>query len=154
MVISARSSASSRHGALQGMSSLPADSENRPLMSFLPGTVLSTRMAASWLIISVLVSEEQLVISEIDVERLRAERRINTTFAASKGTVPSDKKPLRITTEFVNSKELNLTRTFDMHRLSRREKPLNERCEEVFSIQVAGLAQLPGSHRSQDCCDR
>ena len=85
--------------------------------------------------------EEQLVISEIDVERLRAERRLNTTFAASKGTVPSDKKPLRITTEFVNSKELNLTRTFDMHPFVPQGETLNERCEEVFSIQVAGLAQ-------------
>ena len=85
--------------------------------------------------------EEQLVTSEIDVERLRAERRINTTFAASKGTVPSDKKPLRITTEFVNSKELNLTRTFDMHPFVPQGETLNERCEEVFSIQVAGLAQ-------------
>ena len=85
--------------------------------------------------------EEQLVISEIDVERLRAERRINTTFAASKGTVPSDKKPLRITTEFVNSKELNLTRTFDMHPFVPQGETLNERCEEVLSIQVAGLAQ-------------
>ena len=85
--------------------------------------------------------EEQLVISEIDVERLRAERRINTTFAASKGTVPSDKKPLRITREFVNSKELNLTRTFDMHPFVPQGETLNERCEEVFSIQVAGLAQ-------------
>ena len=85
--------------------------------------------------------EEQLVISEIDVERLRAERRINTTFAASKGTVPSDKKPLRITTEFVNSKELNLTRTFDMHPFVPQGETLNERCEEVFSIQAAGLAQ-------------
>ena len=85
--------------------------------------------------------EEQLVISEIDVERLRAERRINTTFAASKGTVPSDKKPLRITTEFVNSKELNLTRTFDMHPFVPQGETLNERWEEVFSIQVAGLAQ-------------
>ena len=85
--------------------------------------------------------EEQLVISEFDVERLRAERRINTTFAASKGTVPSDKKPLRITTEFVNSKELNLTRTFDMHPFVPQGETLNERCEEVFSIQVAGLAQ-------------
>lgn len=85
--------------------------------------------------------KEQLVISEIDVERLRAERRINTTFAASKGTVPSDKKPLRITTEFVNSKELNLTRTFDMHPFVPQGETLNERCEEVFSIQVAGLAQ-------------
>ena len=85
--------------------------------------------------------EEQLVINEIDVERLRAERRINTTFAASKGTVPSDKNPLRITTEFVNSKELNLTRTFDMHPFVPQRETLNERCEEVFSIQVAGLAQ-------------
>ena len=85
--------------------------------------------------------EEQLVISEIDVERLRAERRINTTFAASKGTVPSGKKPLRITTEFVNSKELNLTRTFDMHPFVPQGETLNERCEEVFSIQVAGMAQ-------------
>ena len=85
--------------------------------------------------------EEQLVISEIDVERLRAERRINTTFPASKDTVPSDKKPLRITTEFVNSKELNLTRTFDMHPFVPQGETLNERCEEVFSIQVAGLAQ-------------
>lgn len=85
--------------------------------------------------------EEQLIISEIDVERLRAERRINTTFAASKGTVPSNKKPLRITTELVNSKELNLTRAFDTHPFVPQGETLNERCEEVFSIQVAGLAQ-------------
>lgn len=85
--------------------------------------------------------EEQLIISEIDVERLRAERRINTTFAASKGAIPSNKKPMCITTEYVNSKELNLTRTFDMHPFVPQGDTLNERCEEVFSIQVAGLAQ-------------
>ena len=85
--------------------------------------------------------EEQLVISEIDVEYLRAERRINTTFAASKGNIPADKKPVRIATEFVNSKELNLTRTFKRHPFVPQGAALNERCEEVFSIQVAGLAQ-------------
>ena len=85
--------------------------------------------------------EEQLVISEIDVEHLRAERRINTTFAASKGNIPADKKPVRIATEFVNSKELNLTRTFERHPFVPQGAALNERCEEVFSIQVAGLAQ-------------
>ena len=52
--------------------------------------------------------EEQLIISEIDVERIRAERRINTTFAASQGN-PGDKKAISIATEFVNSKELTLT---------------------------------------------
>lgn len=85
--------------------------------------------------------EDQLIISEIDVEYLRAERRINTTFAASKGNIPADKKPVRIATEFVNSKELNLTRTFERHPFVPQGAALNERCEEVFSIQVAGLAQ-------------
>ena len=85
--------------------------------------------------------EEQLIISEIDVEYLRAEQRINTTFAASKGNIPADKKPVRIATEFVNSKELNLTRTFKRHPFVPQGAALNERCEEVFSIQVAGLAQ-------------
>ncbi len=85
--------------------------------------------------------EEQLIISEIDVEYLRAERRINTTFAASKGNIPADKKPVRIATEFVNSKELNLTRTFERHPFVPQGAALNERCEEVFSIQVAGFAQ-------------
>ena len=82
-----------------------------------------------------------MIISEIDVEYLRAERRINTTFAASKGNIPADKKPVRIATEFVNSKELNLTRTFKRHPFVPQGAALNERCEEVFSIQVAGLAQ-------------
>ena len=53
--------------------------------------------------------EEQLIISEIDVERIRAERRINTTFAASQGN-PGDKKAISVATEFINSKELTLTR--------------------------------------------
>lgn len=84
--------------------------------------------------------EEQLIISEIDVERLRAERRINTTFAASRGNL-GGKTPLRISTELVNSKDLNLTRTFEKHPFVPQGHALDERCEEVFSIQVAGLAQ-------------
>lgn len=84
--------------------------------------------------------DEQLIISEIDVERLRAERRINTTFAANKANCPG-KEVLRIPTEFVNSKGLNLTRTFDPHPFVPRGAELDERCEEIFSIQTAGLAQ-------------
>ena len=54
--------------------------------------------------------EEQLIINEIDVECIRAERRVNTTFAANKANCPG-KEAVRISTEFVNSKDLNLTRT-------------------------------------------
>jgi NAD+ synthase (glutamine-hydrolysing) len=84
--------------------------------------------------------KEQLIISEIDVERIRAERRINTTFAANQANL-GDKKAVSIATEFVNSKELTLTRKFNSHPFVPQGIELNEHCEEVFSIQVAGLAQ-------------
>lgn len=84
--------------------------------------------------------EEQLIINEIDVECIRAERRVNTTFAANKANCPS-KEAVRISTEFVNSKDLNLTRTFNPHPFVPQGSELNSRCEEIFSIQIAGLAQ-------------
>lgn len=84
--------------------------------------------------------EEQLLINEIDVECIRAERRVNTTFAANKANYPG-KEAVRISTEFVNSKDLNLTRTFNLHPFVPQGSELNSRCEEIFSIQIAGLAQ-------------
>lgn len=84
--------------------------------------------------------EEQLVISEIDVERIRAERRINTTFAANQGNL-NGQRPIILSTEFTNSKELILTRNVPLHPFIPQESELNERCEEIFSIQVNGLAQ-------------
>ncbi len=84
--------------------------------------------------------EEQLVISEIDVERLRAERRVNTTFAFNSANL-SAQPPVRITTELVNTKELNLTRPFNPHPFVPQGKELDACCQEVFSIQIAGLAQ-------------
>lgn len=84
--------------------------------------------------------EEQLIINEIDVECIRAERRVNTTFAANKANCPG-KEAVRISTEFVNSKDLNLTRTFNPHPFVPQGSELNSRCEEIFSIQIAGLAQ-------------
>lgn len=84
--------------------------------------------------------EEQLIINEIDVECIRAERRVNTTFAANKANCPG-KEAVRISTEFVNSKDLNLTRTFNPHPFVPQGNELNSRCEEIFSIQIAGLAQ-------------
>ncbi len=84
--------------------------------------------------------DEQLVISEIDVERIRAERRINTTFAANQGNL-NGQRPIILSTEFTNSKELILTRNVPLHPFIPQESELNERCEEIFSIQVNGLAQ-------------
>ncbi len=85
--------------------------------------------------------DEQLVISEIDVERLRAERRVNTTFAANKANLPGTLPPVRIATDPLTPKELRLTRTFDRLPFVPQGAALDERCEEIFAIQVAGLAQ-------------
>lgn len=84
--------------------------------------------------------EKQVIISEIDVEHLRTERRVNTTFASCR-TYCAPEPPVHVSTECVKSKGLDLTRTFDPHPFVPREPALNERCEEIFSIQVSGLAQ-------------
>ena len=84
--------------------------------------------------------EGQVVIGEIDVEHLRIERRVNTTFAACRAHCAPE-EAVRVSTEYVNSKELNLTRRFDPHPFVPQGTVLNERCEEIFSIQVSGLAQ-------------
>ena len=85
--------------------------------------------------------DEQLVVCEIDVERLRGERLVNTTFAASVRAYGADGVQ-RIQTEMVNSRNLSLTRYVDPHPfVPAGGKQLDERCEEIFSIQVAGLAK-------------
>lgn len=84
--------------------------------------------------------EEQMVAGEIDVDYLRAERRVNTTFAACRANCASE-PAVRISTEYVNGKDLNLTRTYNPHPFVPQGAALDERCEEIFSIQTSGLAQ-------------
>lgn len=85
--------------------------------------------------------EEQLVISEIDVEHLRSERLVNTTYAA--GVREYAAVPVKhVATELCSGKELVLTRKVDAHPFVPAGGRLrDERCEEIFSIQVAGLAK-------------
>ncbi len=85
--------------------------------------------------------EHQLIISEIDVDFLRTERRVNTTFASCRSQSASQ-APIRITTHAIHEKAFSLTRTYTPYPFVPQESAtLNERCEEIFSIQVAGLAQ-------------
>ena len=87
--------------------------------------------------------KEQLIISEIDVERLRAERRANTTFAANAAMLTRDdeKGIFTVETERVGAKEFTLTRRVDAHPFVPTGRDLDERCREIFSIQTAGLAK-------------
>ena len=83
--------------------------------------------------------EEQLVITEIDIERLRNERRQNTTFAtcAAKETAEGTKRVVLHT----EPGDFSLTRSICPHPFVPQGAELDERCEEIFSIQTQGLAK-------------
>lgn len=85
--------------------------------------------------------DRQLIVGEVDVERLRTERQINTTFATCKIQSGSLKPIVRIAAETVKGKEIRLTRNFEKYPFVPQGDGLNERCEEIFSIQVSGLAK-------------
>ena len=84
--------------------------------------------------------KEQLIISEIDVERIRNERRTNSTFSANM-TQCKEKPAVHISTELVNQRDLILTRPVEAHPFVPQGDALNQRCEEIFEIQVMGLAK-------------
>ena len=84
--------------------------------------------------------KEKLIISEIDVEHLRNDRMMNTSFSTNKANI-STRAYLHIPTESVNPRELSLTRSIESHPFIPQGEELNKRCEEVFAIQVMGLAK-------------
>ena len=84
--------------------------------------------------------ETQLLETEIDVERIRTERRINTTFAAC-ASQSRRELPTIIETERTETREFALTRKVDPQPFVPSGKDLDERCREIFSIQTEGLAK-------------
>lgn len=84
--------------------------------------------------------ETQLLETEIDVERIRTERRINTTFAAC-ASQSRRELPTIIETERTETHEFCLTRKIDPQPFVPSGKDLDERCREIFSIQTEGLAK-------------
>ena len=84
--------------------------------------------------------EEQLIITEIDVEKLRACRRLNTTFAANAASFSND-VPFCVQTENVEQKSFDITRQIDPHPFVPEGPELDMRCQEIFDIQTQGLAQ-------------
>ena len=102
--------------------------------------------------------EPQMLEAEIDVERIRAERRRNTTFAAtaaqtiSNSAIKGENKstfPFReskggafiVDTERVPARPFSMTRIIDPHPFVPTGARLDERCKEIFDIQTEGLAK-------------
>ena len=82
---------------------------------------------------------EQLIISEIDVEMLKSERRRNSLFSSRNAdnisAVDINCQPTVLAEHAV------LTRTIDPHPFSPQNTFMDIRYEEIFNIQVAGLAK-------------
>lgn len=81
--------------------------------------------------------EPQLVISEIDVEKLKAEKLRNSNFYQAK----SEAVYQTIHSNSSNVPFEQLIRTFPKHPFVPPTVNRDAHCEEIFSIQVGGLAQ-------------
>ena len=81
--------------------------------------------------------EPQLIVSDIDVERLRADRLRNTNYANDK----SSEIYRTIKIEDAHFSEFKLKCTFDKHPFVPPVSNREESCNEIFSIQVGGLAK-------------
>ena len=88
--------------------------------------------------------QPQLIESEIDVERIRAERRLKTTFAACgahMAVTSTASAFVTVDTALLTPRELELTRPVAPHPFVPAGRDLDARCEEIFAIQTEGLAK-------------
>lgn len=94
--------------------------------------------------------EAQIIISEIDIDRLRIERRANTTFVNAQR--PTMMQRLRANNQAILSniptcippsiqRESILTRSVYKYPFIPKGEELREHCEEILNIQVCGLAK-------------
>lgn len=94
--------------------------------------------------------ETQIIISEIDIDRLRIERRANTTFVNAQR--PTMMQRLRANNQAILrniptcippsiQREFILTRSVYKYPFIPKGEELREHCEEILNIQVCGLAK-------------
>lgn len=79
----------------------------------------------------------QTVITQIDVEKLRSERRTNSTYVnAQRGH-----SARIVNVHGVSMRDFELLRDVEPHPFIPKTADMEQSCDEIFSIQVAGLAQ-------------
>ena len=89
--------------------------------------------------------DPQLVIAQIDIEKLRNERRTNTTFGRAQGTLMAKAEVIELELDDVAYNDILrrfvLQREYDAHPFIPKKDEMRESCEEIFNIQVLGLAK-------------
>ena len=83
--------------------------------------------------------QPQLKTEQIDIERLRTERRMNSTFITAQARMRQS--VVTISCKPTEHREFVLERTIEPHPFIPKEQRRQADCEEIFNIQVAGLAK-------------
>ena len=83
--------------------------------------------------------QPQIKMMQIDVERLRTERRTNSTFITAQARVSC--QPIYISCKPVASRDFELIREVDPHPFIPAADKMQASCEEILNIQVSGLAK-------------
>jgi NAD+ synthase (glutamine-hydrolysing) len=81
--------------------------------------------------------QPQIAVTQIDVEKLRMERRQNTTFINAQRGAHAQ----HIQAKPVTPKDFDLIRDVDAHPFIPKDADMQSSCEEILNIQVAGLAK-------------
>lgn len=87
---------------------------------------------------------ERLIISDIDVEQLRHERMVNSTYrtaASLYGQREDEERGHIVPIQIYESKDYQLSRMIERQPFMPSTLDLAERCAEMWHIQVSGLAQ-------------
>lgn len=79
----------------------------------------------------------QMIVNQIDIEKLRVERQKNTTFVNCR----DDSNAVIKQTAVVQPKNFSLLREIDTLPFVPDDNDMEHSCNEIFSIQIAGLAK-------------
>lgn len=91
--------------------------------------------------------DSQMKAVQIDVEKLRSERRTNSTYVNAQRNIKFSVLDKQFGIRVIDCKPLEkehsftLEREVDAHPFIPKSKNMNASCEEIFSIQVMGLAK-------------
>jgi len=88
----------------------------------------------------------QLVCAQIDIERLRSERRTNSTYVNAQRNMKYElrqrgKEVPVVQCLAAEPRDFVLERTFDAHPFIPKTDRMKDSCEEIFNIQTSGLAK-------------
>lgn len=85
--------------------------------------------------------DPQLVVAQIDIERLRSERRLNSTFATAEALAKDEPRMIECVAPAYEKKAFTLIRDINPTPFVPSSEIMQDRCDEIFNIQVLGLAK-------------